>query len=165
MADASDPPPPEGYRSWYQYCYKNPNDDAVCADVPGYYHYEISLAANATFIALFGLSLVGFIGVYAATRRGFAFTFACLAGVLLEILGYAGRIMSYHNRWDENGFLMQICCLTIAPAFLAGGVYLCLRRIVIAFGPENSRIKPETYTRLVRLHPPFFFIISPHLYA
>jgi hypothetical protein len=43
---------------------------------------------------------------------------------------------------------MQICCLTIAPAFVAGGIYLCLRRIVYAFGPANSRITPEAYTRI-----------------
>jgi hypothetical protein len=28
-------------------------------------------------------------------------------------------------------------------------VYLCLRRIVSAFGPENSRLPPEYYTRIV----------------
>jgi hypothetical protein len=102
--------------------------------------------------------------VYAATRRGLAFTLAMASGVVLEILGYAGRIMSYNNQWDENGFLMQICCLTIAPAFMAAGIYLCLRRIVYAFGPENSRLKPEWYTRLVRsagLRPGTLTRISP----
>jgi len=148
MSDTHEIPPPVGYRSWGQYCYLNPTDDSACATVPGFYWYDISLPANATLVALFTISLIGFVGVYAATRRGLAFSFALIAGVILEILGYAGRIMSWRNRWDENGFLMQICCLTIAPAFLAGGIYLCLRRIVIAFGPENSRIKPETYTRL-----------------
>jgi RTA1 like protein len=43
---------------------------------------------------------------------------------------------------------MQIVCLTIAPAFMAGGIYLCLRRIVYTFGPANSRISPEAYTRI-----------------
>lgn len=43
---------------------------------------------------------------------------------------------------------MQICCLTIAPAFLAAGIYLTLSRIVITFGPENSRIKPLSYPRI-----------------
>jgi len=149
MSDSSSiPPPPAGYDSWGRFCLQNP-DSSLCEDVSGFYGYRISLAANATLLALFAISLIGFLGVYAATRRGLAFTFAFVAGVILEILGYAGRIMSWKNRFDENGFLMQICCLTIAPAFLAGGVYLCLRRIVYAFGPENSRIKPETYTRLV----------------
>jgi hypothetical protein len=38
--------------------------------------------------------------------------------------------------------------LTIAPAFLAAGIYLCLSRIVTTFGPENSRIKPLSYPRI-----------------
>lgn len=42
---------------------------------------------------------------------------------------------------------MQIVCLTIAPAFIAAGLYLTLSRIVISFGPENSRIKPLLYPR------------------
>lgn len=76
-----------------------------------------------------------------------------VAGVILEVIGYAGRIMSWKNQWEENGFLIQIVCLTIAPAFMAGGLYLCLRRIVYAFGPENSRIRPESYTRFVSFFP------------
>ena len=43
---------------------------------------------------------------------------------------------------------MQIVCLTIAPAFIAAGIYLTLSRIVITFGPENSRIKPLSYPRI-----------------
>ncbi len=42
---------------------------------------------------------------------------------------------------------MQIICLTIAPAFLAAGIYLCLSRIVTTFGAQNSRIAPLTYPR------------------
>ncbi|KAK1837047.1 putative sphingoid long-chain base transporter RSB1 [Podospora conica] len=145
MADTF-PPPPDGYLEWSGFCFKNP-DNELCEGVPSFYHYKISMAANATLLALFGLSLVGFVAVYATTRRGFGFTFAFVAGTILEILGYGGRIMGALNPWSEDGFLMQICCLTIGPAFLAGGVYLCLRRIVYAFGPENSRIKPELYTR------------------
>lgn len=87
-----------------------------------------------------------------------------VSGCILEVLGYIGRIMSYNNPFDEvpsllifrhanlidyqNGFLMQICCLTIAPAFLAAGIYLTLSRIVITFGPDNSRIRPLSYPRI-----------------
>lgn len=144
-------PPPPGYRSWGGFCLTNP-DDARCEHVPNYYMYRVSLPANAAFAALFGISLVGFLATYALTRRGVAFTVAFSAGVILEVLGYAGRVMSWKNQWAENGFLMQICCLTIAPAFLAAGIYLCLRRIVYVFGPENSRITPEMYTRFVSYH-------------
>ncbi|KAK2624128.1 hypothetical protein QTJ16_006762 [Diplocarpon rosae] len=119
----------------------------TCPIDSSYYFYRISLAANATLIALFAASLSAFLLTFAVTRRATAFHVAVLCGVTLEVIGYVGRIMSWKNQWHEEGFLMQIVCLTIAPAFLAGGIYLCLRRIVYAFGPENSRIAPETYTR------------------
>lgn len=45
----------------------------------------------------------------------------------------------------QNPFLIQIICLTIAPAFLAAGIYLCLARIIRIFGMANSRIKPRIY--------------------
>ncbi|APA10908.1 hypothetical protein SS1G_03409 [Sclerotinia sclerotiorum 1980 UF-70] len=120
----------------------------TCPISTSYYFYRVSIGANAAFLALFSISFLGFVLTYAFTRRATAFTFAMCAGVILEIIGYVGRIMSWENQWKQNGFLMQIVCLTIAPAFMAGGIYLCLRRIVYAFGPENSRISPEGYTRI-----------------
>jgi hypothetical protein len=125
----------------------------TCPIDTSYYFYRVSLAANAVFIALFSISFLGFVLTYAFTRRATAFTVAMFCGVILEVIGYAGRIMSWQNQWKEPGFLMQIVCLTIAPAFMAGGIYLCLRRIVYAFGPENSRIAPESYTRIVSCTP------------
>jgi hypothetical protein len=52
-------------------------------------------------------------------------------------------------------FLTQIVCLTIAPAFLAAGIYFCLSHIVATFGAENSRIKPRSY--------PIIFVICDFL--
>lgn len=43
---------------------------------------------------------------------------------------------------------MQIICLTIAPALMAAGIYLCLSRIVETFGMENSRLKPRSYPQI-----------------
>jgi hypothetical protein len=123
---------------------------STCNITSSYYYYRVSLPANAAFLALFSISLLGFLVTYAVTRRATAFTFAFVAGVALEVIGYVGRIQSWQNQWGQTGFLMQIVCLTIAPAFMAGGIYLCLRRVVYAFGPENSRISPEAYTRIVR---------------
>lgn len=44
--------------------------------------------------------------------------------------------------------MIQIVCLTIAPAFMAAGIYLCLSRIVLTFGPSNSRLAPHLYPRI-----------------
>ncbi|KZL86460.1 rta1 like protein [Colletotrichum incanum] len=149
------PPPKEivdplktQYADWMPaLCYEAPLSD-YCEGVQSYYMYRIALAPNVLFVVLFALSLIAFLATYAATRRGLAFNIAMSLGVVTEIIGYAGRIMSWSNQWEESGFMIQVCALTIGPAFLAAGIYLCIRQIVTAFGPDNSRIPPEWYTRI-----------------
>jgi len=36
--------------------------------------------------------------------------------------------------------------LTISPALLTGGVYVCLSRVIVAVGADHSRIRPKMYT-------------------
>ncbi|KAF4636340.1 hypothetical protein G7Y89_g1768 [Cudoniella acicularis] len=96
----------------------------TCPIDTSFYYYRISLAANAAFIALFSISLIGFLVTYAFTRRATAFTFAMTCGVILEVIGYAGRIQSWQNQWKEDGFLMQIfipCDLLSLLLQAAGG--------------------------------------------
>ncbi|PVH93359.1 RTA1-domain-containing protein [Periconia macrospinosa] len=136
------------------------NFRAQCTlDKPGctldlsYWSYLPSLPANALFTAIFGLSTLLFIVQGTVSRKFIGFTIAMVCGCALEVLGYIGRILSHNNPFRENffikdPFLLQIVCLTIAPAFLAAGIYLCLSRIVLTFGPENSRIKPLSYPRI-----------------
>lgn len=132
-------------RDQYENC---TSPSLACPIDSSYYYYTVDLGANVAFATLFGLSVLGFLVAFVTTRRAVAFSVAMLSGTILEVVGYGGRLMSWKNQWSQDGFLIQIICLTIAPAFMAAGLYLCLRRIVYTFGPENSRIKPETYTRL-----------------
>lgn len=62
-----------------------------------------------------------------------------------EAVGYGGRIIMHKNPWDGAGFKTQICCLVLAPSFLAAGIYLTLKHMVIYCGPEHSRLKPRLY--------------------
>ncbi|KAL9131459.1 MAG: hypothetical protein Q9217_000607 [Psora testacea] len=43
---------------------------------------------------------------------------------------------------------MQVCCLIMGPAWLAIGIYLTLKHIVKAYGPQYSYIRPKYYTWL-----------------
>ena len=76
--------------------------------------------------------------------------FAMELGIITEIIGYSARVISWKNQWNQNAFLAQIVCITIGPAFLSAGMYLCLSRIVVIYGEENSRLPSKWYTRLVR---------------
>jgi len=120
----------------------------TCPLSDSYWGYIPSLPANGFFLALFALSTGIFVMQGVLSKRFLAFTIAMVCGGFLEVLGYVGRIMSHYNVFKESGFLMQIVCLTIAPAFMAAGIYFCLSRIVTTFGAENSRIKPISYPRI-----------------
>ncbi|KAF9772860.1 hypothetical protein IL306_009403 [Fusarium sp. DS 682] len=121
---------------------------STCPLSTSYYNYRVNLAANAAFVGLFSLALIWFLGVWIYTRRGFWFMFTMELGVITEIIGYAARILSWKNQWDQNAFLAQIVCITIGPAFLSAGMYLCLGRIVVIYGEENSRVPAKWYTRV-----------------
>jgi hypothetical protein len=63
-------------------------------------------------------------------------------------VGYGGRLMLNNDPFDHNGFIVQICCLVISPAFVSAGIYLTLKHIVINFGQQWSRFPPVWYTRI-----------------
>ena len=61
-------------------------------------------------------------------------------------IGYVGRVLVEINPFDNNAFIIYLICVTIAPALLCTGIYLCLTRIVTIYGTSLSRFKPRTYT-------------------
>lgn len=61
-------------------------------------------------------------------------------------IGYVGRVSVEINPFDNNAFLIYLICVTIAPALLCTGIYLCLTRIVTIYGTSLSRFKPRTCT-------------------
>lgn len=115
------------------------------------YQYAPSLAANATFLALFGLTGIIHLGQAVAYRRStspWTYSVPTVIGCIGEIIGYVGRIMEHFNPFSGNGFYIQICCLTIAPAFFTASIYFCLSDFVRLYDPESkiSRFRdPRTF--------------------
>jgi len=54
--------------------------------------------------------------------------------------------MLHTNPWSGTAFEIQICCIVIAPAFFAAGIYLTLKHIILETGSSFSRLKPRLYT-------------------
>ncbi|KAJ9502310.1 hypothetical protein LTR99_001161 [Exophiala xenobiotica] len=117
----------------------------ACPVEDSVYGYFPSLAANGFFLGFFGLFCVLNLGLgirYKTWSYMVALSFACLT----ETIGYVGRIIMHSNPYADAGFITQICCLIIAPAFNSAAVYLTLKHIALCFGPEFSFIKPRFYT-------------------
>jgi hypothetical protein len=122
----------------------------TCPISTSYYFYQPSLPTNAIFLTIFTLALLTQLTTHLTRRRGstLPFTLALACGSTLEILGYTGRILSHANLWAESPFLLQIICLTIAPAFVAAGTYLSLERIMHASSHVTPRFAARTCTRV-----------------
>lgn len=115
MTTAFPPGIDERYRTYYElysrcnetYCPDEFYDYTVsctiqkCPIDSAYFDYLPSLAANGIFIALFSLALACYLGQGLLSRKFIGFTIAMVGGCILEVLGYAGRIMSYYSPWSQ----------------------------------------------------------------
>ena len=77
----------------------------TCCLAQSSFLYLPNYGANLFFAVFFGVFLlpqVGF-GIYFKT---WGFMAGMLLGLVLEVVGYAARIMIHDNPFDANGFLM-----------------------------------------------------------
>lgn len=109
------------------------------------YGYYPNLPGNIVLLVVFGICTIAQIAMGIRYR---IVAFSTVVGIACfgELVGYAGRIIMHDNPWSSTGFRIQIVCLILAPSFLAAGVYLTLKHIVLVLGPEKSRIQPKLYT-------------------
>lgn len=101
---------------------------AVCPVDLSVYGYRPSLAASGTLIGLYAICLIIqlFLGI---KYRTWWYMGTMIAGCIVEILGYVGRILYWQNPWKQNGFLMQIILITIGPVFFAAAIYVLLGKM------------------------------------
>lgn len=128
-----------------------PNFDActyaTCpVELYGQIAYRPSLGGNAFCAAVFGIALIIQLGL-GIRYRTWGFLFATVSGSVLEIIGYAGRIMLWQNDYDFNNFVIYLVCLTIGPAFYSAAIYLCLARIIAVVGRDRSKFSPKAITQ------------------
>ena len=74
---------------------------ATCSLKLSYWAYLPSLPANGLFTALFSISLILYLVQAVWSRRFIGFSVAMLCGSILEVLGYVGRLLSYHNPFQQ----------------------------------------------------------------
>ncbi|KPM39587.1 hypothetical protein AK830_g6938 [Neonectria ditissima] len=106
--------------------------------------YQPNIPATAVPIAIFGLSLLLHTWQGARTKT-WGFMGSMICGCILEIIGYAGRLIIHDNPFDFNGFLMQIICITVAPVFFCSAIYVLLSQVINFVDPSISRFRPQLF--------------------
>ncbi|KAG8525562.1 uncharacterized protein KY384_009206 [Bacidia gigantensis] len=116
----------------------------ICPIILSVYQYQPSIAAQAVFIALFGISAL--IHLYQGIRwRTWTFMGCVVTGCICELIGYPGRITLHDDPFSFNGFLIQIICITFAPVFMTAAIYFTLAKIVNYLGPQYARFPAKFY--------------------
>jgi len=111
----------------------------------GQLSYLPSVWGNAIFVGIFGLLLPA--QIFLGTKhKTWGFMTGMILGITLEIVGYATRILLHYSIFNKDDFILYLIFLTIAPAFISAGIYICLSRIIMLYAPNLSRFKPRTYT-------------------
>ncbi|RMZ82704.1 hypothetical protein DV738_g1464, partial [Chaetothyriales sp. CBS 135597] len=118
-----------------------------CLEANGELSYIPNLAGNALFLAIFGSAMS--IQIYFAVRhKTWGYLVAMLGGIVLEIVGYVGRIQLHKNVFSRNNFITYLVGLTIGPAFFSAAIYLSISRIIAIFGHGLCWLRPKTITIL-----------------
>ncbi|KAJ5778801.1 sphingoid long-chain base transporter RSB1 [Penicillium odoratum] len=117
----------------------------TCPITEAYVYYVPSLAGNAFYLALFAIFLVIQLGL-GIRYKTWGFLAGLFGGLVLEIIGYLGRVQLHNNPFVFSSYLEYLICLTIGPAFFSASIYICLGRIVVVYGEQISLLRPRTYT-------------------
>ncbi|KAK3671138.1 phospholipid-translocating ATPase rsb1 [Recurvomyces mirabilis] len=115
----------------------------TCCLAQSSFNYIPNYGGNIFFAVFFGVFLLPQLGL-GIYYKTWGFMAGMLFGLVLEVVGYAARIMLHDNPFDSNGFLIYLICLTIAPVFISAAIYLCLTRTIVLYGQTNSRLAPRT---------------------
>jgi hypothetical protein len=117
---------------------------ALCPVEASLQGYRPKFVVQIVFIALFGVSMLLHLAQGIRYRTWF-FASMMAVGCIGEMIGYAGRILLYKNPFSFNGFIVEICCITISPVFFAAAIYVSLARVTNFLGPEASRFPAKIY--------------------
>ncbi|PSR74231.1 RTA1 like protein-domain-containing protein [Coniella lustricola] len=121
----------------------------VSATTLGYYPNK---PLNIFIAVAFGLAalITLVVGIW---KRTWAYMGFIVAGTVLELAGYGGRIALSANPWNQQAFETQICAIILAPTLICISIYLTLKHLCLAFSPAGA-LTPRVRPALL----PFLFV-------
>ncbi|PKY01025.1 RTA1-domain-containing protein [Aspergillus campestris IBT 28561] len=109
------------------------------------YGYYPNYGGNIFFAAFFGFCGLAQLGIN-IYFQAWTLAIALVGGSVLEMAGYIGRVLMHDNPWHSGAFKLQIVTLILGPTFVAAAVYLTLKHIMLALGPQHARLRPQLFT-------------------
>lgn len=106
-----------------------------------------SFGGNLALAVVMGIFLVVHVLVSVYSKQWwFGICFFC--GVGLEVGGYVSRTVGHNQLKNEDAFLAQFICLTLAPVFIMAALYYLLSKLATIYGEGHSKLKPMWYANI-----------------
>lgn len=134
-------PPPDSLPPLSTICQGN-------ADTPqaSTYGHAFSLAGCIVFLVIFSLVLIHttVVGIW---KRTWSFSALIWTGVAMEVAGYAARLAmsSIGTVWNYPAFVIQLLFLILGPTFIAAGIAVTFKHIVLYLGIQYSVMRASLY--------------------
>ncbi|RCK66784.1 Sphingoid long-chain base transporter RSB1 [Candida viswanathii] len=116
-----------------------------------YFGESIKYAPNIVYLTVYAL-IFGNYTLMIIKSRYWWFNITFFIGYGMEFIGFLGRVLAVGRETDLSFYTMQSFCLTVAPAFIMGGIYFIFGQLVVVHGSEFSRLPPMWYS--------YFFITA-----
>lgn len=145
---------------------------AIVPHVRQFYKYKPNLGAAIAFTILFALIgtlfcvLLWHVGVVNRGRVEFrpsvtsgirnyttyqlsSIHFPFMVGILVELIGYIGRAVSWHNVTKLGPYALQTVLLLMAPTLYAASIYMLFGRMAHLMFLESLMIMPAKYNTII----------------
>lgn len=112
-----------------------------CPVSGGFFLYRPSQPGNAVLLGMFAL-LVPVTLVFGYRSKTPLFASALTTGLVLEVLGFIGRILLFNNVADKSYFALSLVGTVLGPTFIAASLFLVLPQTVASSGLRATTIRP-----------------------
>ncbi|GAA5990631.1 hypothetical protein JCM10908_003161 [Rhodotorula pacifica] len=108
------------------------------------YGYVPSISLAVVFLVVFGITSLLHLVQLVISRRYWWMVCMVIGGVL-EVLGWAARLWAHWAPLSFNAYVMQICCLIIAPTFYSASLYWAGGLAIAHVAPQKSWLSGNAF--------------------
>lgn len=114
----------------------------TCPVSQGFLNYRPTRPGNAVFLAAFALL------VPVTLALGYRFKTPIFAsilttGLLLEVLGFAGRLLLFDNVANKTYFALFLLGTVLGSTFIAASIFIILPHALSVYGARASSVQPK----------------------
>ncbi|KAH7164414.1 RTA1 like protein-domain-containing protein [Fusarium sp. MPI-SDFR-AT-0072] len=114
---------------------------STCPASDGFYSYNPSVGGNAVLLVVF--ALLALAAIYFGIRsRTYLFSLALTTGLLLEVLGFVGRILLHSKRDSQGHFFLFLFGTVLGPSLIGVAIFIILPHILGIYGEPLCPFRP-----------------------